>query len=158
MPAAGRICGESAGPVWCTDAVFSRGLCRRHYRRAAKRMPLDPDDGRQVGVTASGYGTWGTVTVEDERLLCHECGGWYRSLAVHIGMVHEGVRAYRLAHGLLMSTPLVAPDISETTRARARDRRIVSRLEDARSPATLAVQDPEMIVRGVRLRRARGGR
>lgn len=156
MPAKGRICGEAEGPTWCEAPVFSRGLCRRHYRRAAKGLPItDPEDSRRVGVTPSGHGTYGVVDVEDGKLLCHECGGWYRSLAVHIGMAHDGTRAYRLAHGLTMSTPLVAEDVSAAHSEVARAHGSAPWLAGHRTPDTLAGQDQYVITRGIRLRHAR---
>lgn len=158
MPAAGRVCGQEAGPQWCQAGVFSRGLCRPHYRRAARGLPLDPDDGHTVGVTPSGHGTWGAIATDDQgRLLCHDCGRWYINLAVHIGMTHRGgTRTYRLTHGLLMSTPLVAADLSETQRRHAIDQHAVTRLEPHRTPDSLAEADPTITSRGIRLRRTRG--
>lgn len=156
MPAAGRTCGHDAGPTWCTDPVLARGLCRRHYRRAAKGLPLDPDDGRQVGTTPSGHGVWGVLTTDGERLLCHECGAWFQALGVHVGMVHDGARAYRLAHGLTLATPLTGPELHAARSARARATGLERQVADRRSPHTLALADPEMIDRGLRLAGRRG--
>lgn len=158
MPAAGRVCGQTAGPDWCEEPVWARGLCRRHYRRAARGLVLDPDDGRQVGVTPSGHGLWGVLTESGGRLLCHECGRWYVALGVHVGMRHGSVRDYRLTHGLTMSTPLAAPALSQRLAQAATDTGAARRLEPARSPDTLRLADPDTIDRGRRLRRAAGGR
>lgn len=150
VPAKGRICGQEAGPQWCDEPCFSRGLCRRHYRRAAKGLPLDPDDGHQVGVTPSGHGIWGVVD-EDAggRLVCHDCGRAYLALGVHIGMTHGSVRDYRLRHGLTMSTSLAA----EPLRRRYAETARIDGLIEARRPEHLAAADPEIIARGIRLRR-----
>ena len=54
------------------------------------------------------------VEVEvDGRLVCHECGQAFEALGVHVGMVHEGVAAYRRAHGLPRSVSLVSAGLRE---------------------------------------------
>lgn len=148
MPAAGRVCGQVAGPEWCERDVLARGLCRPHYRRAAKGLPLDPDDGRLVGVTPSGHGVWGVLEEREDRLRCHECGGWYVALGVHAGMVHDGAHAYRLAHGLLMSTSLNAPPLRERLSRAASA--TADRLPPPPPPSDLTRERAE---RGLRLRR-----
>lgn len=155
MPAAGRVCGKGAGPDWCPDPVFSRGMCRRHYRRAAKGLPLDPDEGRVVGITPSGHGVWGVLTERGGRVRCHECGRWLIALSVHVGMVHDGTRAYRLAHGLPLSVTLDASALHETRSEHAIDADIVAQITDARSPETLTLADQDLATRGNRLARAR---
>ena len=90
MPAAGRVCGLEQGPAGCPEAAFARGLCRRHYRRAARATPAAATD-PVVGVTVSGTGRWGVLATDsDGRLGCHECGQFLPNLAVHVGMVHAG--------------------------------------------------------------------
>lgn len=134
----------------CGDPAFSRGMCRRHYRRAAKGLPLTtPDDAKQVGVTPSGQSLWGVVEHDGDRLICHECGRSYINLAVHIGAKHCGVKEYKLAHGLLMSQSLVADDLRDRMRTQGNS----ARLADARTPDTLKDVDPDVVVRGIRLRR-----
>lgn len=147
MPAAGRVCGLESGPAWCEEDVFARGLCRPHYRRRARGVDLDPDAGRRVGVTPSGHGRWGTVDVDgDGRLRCHECGRWYASLAVHIGMVHGSVRDYRFAHGLTMSLPLVSEPVRLNLAAAASRPEVMQRVADARDPRrALAAVDPSSL-------------
>lgn len=160
MPAKGRTCGQSNGPEWCPDPVFARGLCRKHYRRAAKGFPVDPDDGKRVGVTPSGFGTWGVVDEQDGRLLCHECGGWFRSLGVHIGMRHGSVRDYRMKHGLLLSQSLNAPDVRRRLADAASRPESLWRIKEARDPVRAGRKaDAEITNRGRRLRRqSPGGR
>lgn len=155
MPAAGLVCGQEKGPEWCTDAVRARGMCRRHYRRLARGLPLDPDDGRQVGVTPSGHGTWGVLTEENGRVLCHECGRRYAALGKHVADMHDGGRAYRLEHGLPLSLSLSSADLREQNRARALERNLVQFIEDVRTPETLAAVDDQVITRGRRLSWAR---
>ncbi len=156
MPAVGRVCGRDAGPGWCTEPVHCRGMCRRHYRRAARGLPVDPDHGHQVGITPSGHGLWGVVTIDDTRLVCHDCGRRYIALAVHIGMAHGSVRDYRMRHGLLMSTPLTATELSARLADAARSNGGVQRIAVARDPdAARRAADPTLIYRGLRLRRRR---
>jgi len=136
--------------------VYARGLCRLHYHRAAHGQALDPDDGHQVGITASGYGTWGVLDVGDDgRLMCHECGRTYVALGVHVGMVHCDVRAYRLEHGLTMSTSLAARELSERLADAATKNGGAARLAPSRRTFTaLAQPDPALVARGLRI----GGR
>jgi len=156
MPAQGRICGQEAGPEWCQDPVFSRGLCRPHYRRVSRGQDLDPDQGRHIGVTPSGHGVWGVVDVDDTgRLRCHDCGRAFVALGVHVGMIHGSVRDYRLRHGL----PMVVSLASERLRAALADAAArpesLARLAVARRPVeALAGADPAMRDRGQRV----GGR
>lgn len=159
MPAAGRVCGQEHGPSWCQDAVFARGMCRRHYRRVAKGLPADTNGGRQVGVTPSGRGIWGVLTTAaDGRLLCHECGRWYVALGVHIGMVHGSVREYRLTHGLLMSQPLAATGLSTRLAAATRGNGGTERIAAHRRTDIADRIDPALARRGQRLRRDQGRR
>lgn len=154
-PAAGLVCGKEAGPDWCEAAVFARGLCRPHYRRAARRLPIDPDDGKQVGVTVSGHGLWGVLTEEQGRLLCHECGRWYTALGVHVAMTHEmDARQYRLTHGLLMNRGLVAGTLHDRLSRASRPSTIAAH---SLLQAALEMADPDTQDRGHRLRRAQGG-
>lgn len=161
MPAAGRICGTEHGPSWCEDPVFSRGMCRRHYRRAARGQDIDPDDGKRAGVTPSGHGSWGAIERDPDtgRLCCHDCGHWYIALAVHIGIRHGSVRDYRMRHGLLMATPLSAITLTarqrETTRRNGGSERVINTRDPIRA---LEAVDPAAIERGRRLRRGQGQR
>lgn len=159
MPAQGLICGEQAGPAGCVRGVFSRGLCRHHYRRVARGLSLEEPAGPKVG-DRSGFGRFGLLDVDgDGRMLCHECGRWYVALGVHVGMVHGSARDYRLTHGLRMSQPLAATSLrralSEASKANGAGDRIrgVSTRE-----AAFAGQDKAMVTRGIRLRFDTAGR
>lgn len=153
LPAAGRTCGAEAGPAWCEHEVFARGLCRPHYRRVAKGLALDPDDGHQVGVTPSGHGTWGVLDVDlDGRLTCHECGRTYVALGVHVAQIHDGTRAYRLAHGIAMSTPLATPALSARLAQATATNGGSQRIAATRRPLdALTHIDPELLARGQRI-------
>ena len=151
MPAAGLICGQRAGPDGCPRPVFARGLCRAHYRRAARGLPLQPDV-TQVG-SPSGHGVWGVVEVDSEgRLRCHDCGRWYVALAVHVGMRHGPTRDYRLRHGLSLAAPLLAAPLRARQVEAASTPQQAAHLAAVRDPLrALAAIDPEMILRGQRL-------
>lgn len=106
----------------------------------------------------SGVGRWGILDIdEDGRLACHECGRTYLALGVHIAMTHEmTARDYRLAHGLTMSTPLVAEALRVMQAERMRTPQAIARIAATRSPDTLAVVPQDIITRGLRISRASG--
>lgn len=142
MRAAGLVCGLTQGPVGCDRPVFSRGLCRRHYRMRARGAIL-PESVPVVGVTPSGHGRWGVMDVDpDGRVVCHECGRSFVHLGVHVGMMHDGVAAYRRAHGLPRSQPLTSPEhharlLSEVIDIEAATARVAA----TRSPVSLQSVD-----------------
>jgi len=45
--------------------------------------------------------------VDSDRLKCHECGGWHKSLAAHLREHGLTARQYKIAHGLNQSSALV---------------------------------------------------
>jgi hypothetical protein len=65
------------------------------------------------------------VDVDEQRVQCHLCGGWYRSLApTHLARAHDMTAdEYRVLVGLLPRHSLWAPDLIEAHRER-----LVSRL------------------------------
>lgn len=74
--------------------------------------------------TQSGKSIMGAVEYDrdQEKLKCHECGTWHRSLAIHIARSHSA-REYRQSHGLFASSPLITPaqkraSISNLTKGR----------------------------------------
>lgn len=73
----------------------------------------------QVG-DKDGYGRYGYLDGDDERIICHECGKACRSIAGHIPVAHQ-MRAddYREAHGLPRGTALVSPAISRKMSAKS---------------------------------------
>ena len=75
--------------------------------------PGDPD----------GHGRYGYLDGDDERVICHECGRGYRSLAAHVHATHGmTVADYRAAHGLPRGLPLVSPAISRAKSEQSRAR------------------------------------
>ena len=64
-----------------------------------------------------GYGRYGYLDGDDERIVCHECGKMYRALGTHLMKAHGMTAAeYKQAHGLPRGMGLVAP---ETRRAQS---------------------------------------
>ncbi|WP_062214678.1 MucR family transcriptional regulator [Streptomyces sp. NBRC 109706] len=65
-----------------------------------------------------GYGQYGILDDDGERVLCHECGRRYRQLPYHINRAH-GMTAveYRAAHGLSVTQPLASDSLTATQRA-----------------------------------------
>lgn len=149
-----RAKGLTCSVEGCDGACFARGMCRRHYRRAALGLPVeDVDDGQIVGVSRSGKSVWGVVEQDGDRLICHECGRSYINLSVHIAMAHDmSVRDYRLAHGLTMRQRLVSEPLQE--RKREIGMTVAHNLVDVRTPDTLRLADQRIITRGRRLRNA----
>jgi predicted transcriptional regulator len=62
---------------------------------------------------------------DDDRVQCHLCGRWYRSIgSSHLYRVHGWtLDDYRDAFHLPMGTPTVAPGVSASLAAEARRRR-----------------------------------
>lgn len=121
----------------CDREAVAHGLCGRHYGRLRDGRPIE--DARSVG-SPSGHGRWGLLDHDgDDRVMCHECGGWFRSLASHIWQAHGMSAAdYRSAHGLARGTALVCRSMS-AARSRQAAARVGTeawrRLEAARDPA-----------------------
>ena len=69
---------------------------------------------RPVYGAPDGHGRYGILDrrAEDGRVLCHECGRWWRHLATHLAGTH-GIRAadYRRAHGLSSGTALIGSSV-----------------------------------------------
>ena len=76
----------------------------------------------QVG-DKDGHGRYGIIDGDDERILCHECGRMYKSLAAHVAITHEMTAdEYREKHGIPQKIPLVSPEVSakQSKKAKAR--------------------------------------
>ncbi|MFS0140308.1 MucR family transcriptional regulator [Corynebacterium striatum] len=60
-----------------------------------------------------GYGRYGYLDGDDERIICHECGRAYKSLAAHAQMAHQmTAEDYRDAHGIPKRIPLISSEVS----------------------------------------------
>lgn len=135
-----RSPGTPANPCsapGCDRDAISHGLCLKHYKRA--RGPHADEPAPRVGQPV-GAGVYGRITVDAEgRLVCHECGGAYLSLAAHVHLAH-GITAaeYRETYELPRTTKLVADKLRERTGARASSPENLARLARARDPQAAA--------------------
>lgn len=103
------------------DASSTKTLCQRCYkRRLGGRPPLitlrragDPD----------GHGQYGILDVDEESVLCHECGRRLRGLGTHLLKAHGMTAAeYRDAHGLPRGMSLTCLETQRTVSEQARAR------------------------------------
>lgn len=121
----------------CDSDAISHGLCLRHYKAARSKHAGEPAP--RIG-QAVGAGVYGRVDEDAEgRLICHECGGAYLSLAAHAFLAH-GMTAdeYREAYELPRSTKLAAAGVRERIgRSSARPENL-ARLARVRDPQAAA--------------------
>lgn len=68
----------------------------------------------------SGKSVQGAMEYDATRdeVRCHECGGWFRSVATHLRLHKIPAREYKFKHGLRISTPLDSPTVTKTRKAR----------------------------------------
>lgn len=122
----------------CDRESVARGLCMMHYKR--HRAGHDLTEPR-VG-SPSGHGRYGILDTDGGRVLCHECGGWYRSVGSHVARTHDmTAREYKIRHGLPLRSQLMAPDIVDGHRKRGAERvggEAWKRLEAKRDPTKAA--------------------
>ena len=121
----------------CDREAISHGLCLRHYKAARSKHADEPAP--RIGQPV-GAGVYGRLTEDAEgRLICHECGGAYLSLAAHVYLAH-GMTAdeYRDAYELPRTTKLAAPSVRKRIgRSSARPENL-ARLARARDPQAAA--------------------
>lgn len=150
----GSPAAPCAAPGCDRDAV-SHGLCLRHYKAARSKHAGDPSP--RVGQPV-GAGVYGRISeAADGRLICHECGGAYLSLAAHVYLAH-GMTAdeYREAYELPRTTPLAAASVRERISASASRPDMLARLARVRDPEAAAAARTDETFRSVsRTQRAR---
>lgn len=139
----------------CERAAISHGLCLRHYKAARSKHADEPSP--RVGQPV-GAGVYGRISVDAEgRLICHECGGAYLSLAAHVYLAH-GMTAdkYRDVYEIPRSTKLAAVRVRERIgRSSARPENL-ARLARVRDPKAAAAARTDDTFRAVsRTQRAR---
>jgi hypothetical protein len=135
------IRAQGSDPYPCSEAgcerdAVSHGLCLMHYKRArGPHADVVSRAGQPVGA-----GVYGRVEeTPDGRLVCHECGGAYMSLAAHILRAHGMSAAeYREVYEIPRTTRLVASRIRERAGARASRSANLERLAAARDPQAAA--------------------
>lgn len=121
----------------CDRDAASHGLCLRHYKAARSKHAAEPAPrtGQPVGA-----GVYGRLSEDEEgRLICHECGKSYLSLAAHVYLAHGMTAAeYRDTYELPRSTKLAAASVRERIgRSSARPENL-ARLARARDPQAAA--------------------
>lgn len=141
-----RAQGAPADPCsapGCDRDAVSHGLCLRHYKAARSKHAGEaaPRVGQPVGA-----GVYGRVDEDAEgRLICHECGGAYLSLAAHVFLAH-GMTAdeYRETYELPRSTKLAAAGVRERIgRSSARPENLarLARVRDPKAAASARTDD-----------------
>ena len=139
----------------CDRDTVSHGLCLRHYKAARSKHAVEPAprSGQPVGA-----GVYGRVDEDAEgRLICHECGGAYLSLAAHVFLAH-GMTAdeYREIYELPRSTKLAAPSVRERIGRSSVRPENLERLARVRDPQAAAAARTDDTFRAVsRTQRAR---
>lgn len=132
----GTPAAQCSAPGCDRDAV-SHGVCLKHYKRARGKHADEPAP--RIGQPV-GAGVYGRLTEDTEgRLICHECGGAYLSLAAHAYLAHGMTAAeYRETYEIPRTTKLTAPSVRERiSRSSARPENL-ARLARARDPQAAA--------------------
>lgn len=132
--------GSPAAPCaapGCDRDTVSHGLCLRHYKAARSKHAGEPAP--RVGQPV-GAGVYGRITEDAEgRLICHECGKAYLSLAAHAFLAH-GLTAdeYREAYELPRSTKLAAASVRQQISRSSSKPEALARLARVRDPQAAA--------------------
>lgn len=119
----------------CDNPAVARGLCSTHYKRQLAGKPLT-SPARQVG-SPSGYGRYGILDDDGQRVLCHECGQWKRSVGSHLTAHDMTAVEYREKHGLARGTALSSAAVRQTHSKNSKARLGSEgwrRFEEARDP------------------------
>lgn len=132
------------------DLRRARKVRARHGFRALKARPRIPLvtsaelAALPAGVQPEGHG----------KLLCRDCGGWYRGLSAHLANKH-GVDAanYRERHGLAISARLESQDVQERRIVNGRER-WASDLEFQKALRPTRTTSAERIARMAKARQA----
>lgn len=77
--------------------------CHGRHRKGLPRLVSL----RQVG-EPDGYGRYGILDVDEDTVLCHECGRRLQRLGVHLRVHGMDSAQYRAAHGLPRKLPLAS--------------------------------------------------
>ena len=80
----------------------------RHYKQQ-RRGTLDTTPKPAVG-SPSGKGRYGHLENDGVRVMCHECGQWYKSLTRHLSKHDLTTREYKIKHGLPLRLPLMGTE------------------------------------------------
>lgn len=103
----------------CVRPAAGAGLCTLHHARNRKGQPLVAE---WETTRASGHGFRGFSLRTWEKIQCHECGKWFKSLSVHLKLVHGlSTGEYRAAHDL-PATGLVGEATREKISRKSKER------------------------------------
>ena len=124
----------------CHKPVAAKGLCITHYKAQRRGHDVYTRE-KQVG-EPSGFGRFGIIDGDEHKLLCHECGEYFVSVAGHIYGAH-GLRAreYKDRHGIPRGVALIAPEMAQRQSEGAKSRvgtEDWKKLEAARDPKAAA--------------------
>nr|DAR87310.1 MAG TPA: ROS/MUCR transcriptional regulator protein [Caudoviricetes sp.] len=121
----------------CDRDAISHGLCLRHYKAARSKHAAEPAP--RIGQPV-GAGVYGRITEDEEgRLICHECGKAYLSLAAHVYLAHGMTAAeYRETYELPRTTKLAAPSVRERISRSSSKPDALARLARVRDPQSAA--------------------
>ena len=121
----------------CDRDAISHGLCLKHYKRARGKHADEPAP--RIGQPV-GAGMYGHISEDAEgRLICHECGKAYLSLAAHVYLAHGMTAAeYRETYEIPRTTKLAAPSVRERIGLSAAHPENLARLARARDPQAAA--------------------
>jgi predicted transcriptional regulator len=121
----------------CERSAVSHGLCLKHYKRARGKHADEPAPRVDQPVGAGVYGR--VEETADGRLVCHECGGAYLSLAAHVAVAHGMSAAeYREVYELPRTTKLVAASVREHIGQCSTSPENLARLARSRDPQAAA--------------------
>ena len=132
----GTPAAQCSAPGCDRDAV-SHGVCLKHYKRARGTYADEPAP--RIGQPV-GAGVYGRLTEDAEgRLICHECGKAYLSLAAHVYLAH-GMTSdeYRETYELPRTTKLAAPSVRERISRSSSKPEALARLARVRDPQAAA--------------------
>lgn len=121
----------------CDREAISHGLCLRHYKAVRSKHAGEPAP--RVGQPV-GAGVYGRLSEDAEgRLICHECGKAYLSLAAHVYLAHGMTAAeYRETFELPRSTKLAASGVRERISRSSSKPAALARLARVRDPQAAA--------------------
>lgn len=123
--------------VCCDRDAISHGLCLRHYKAARSKHASEPSP--RIGQPV-GAGVYGRLSEDAEgRLICHECGTAYLSLAAHVYLAHGMTAAeYRETYELPRTTKLAAPSVRQQISRSSSKPKALARLARVRDPQAAA--------------------
>jgi len=130
-----EVAGAPMAVLQCGHVILDRSPERIHKRfRCRECRPPSADASAEyvlirgavfrmedkVPFENSGYSIKGAFEFDPsrERIRCHHCGDWFKSVAAHLVSASMNVDNYRIEHGLLKKTGLVVPSISASIRER----------------------------------------